>query len=407
KSLQDMLNDILDFSKIEQERFRLKPAIFRLKESVQDTVQILKYQAQEKGLDLHYTIDPKVPRSLYGDAKRLRQILINLLNNSIKFSEKGTVTLQIFLQESNDNDALLEFQVKDNGIGIASEKLGDIFKPFFQVDGSTSRDFEGTGLGLTVCYRLCKMMDGDIGVESTLGQGSTFTFTARFKRVHELNSPHLESTLEQNVAQQGLRILVVDDNESNRYLAAAMLQKDNHQIVEAKNGNEALKLLVNHHFDVILMDVQMPTMDGLTATKIIRACEECEEKKFQPVGDYSLPKELTEALQYKLTGGHMPVVALTAHAMQEDKQRCLEAGMDGYAVKPCTKKDLYHAFEQTGYVTGVTNNTDINTDTTTDTDTDTNRGTSNNVSISTNTSIKNNNNSINNDNTNTNTTKKK
>ncbi|MCI5135056.1 MAG: PAS domain S-box protein [Candidatus Electrothrix sp. AW2] len=409
KSLQDMLNDILDFSKIEQERFRLKPAIFRLKESVQDTVQILKYQAQDKGLDLHYTIDPKVPRSLYGDAKRLRQILINLLNNSIKFSEKGTVTLQIFLQESNDNDALLEFQVKDNGIGIAKEKLKYIFDPFFQADGSTSRDFEGTGLGLTVCYRLCKMMGGDIGVESTLGQGSTFTFTARFKRVHELNSPHLESTLEQNVAQQGLRILVVDDNESNRYLAAAMLQKDNHQIVEAKNGNEALEILVNHHFDVILMDVQMPTMDGLTATKIIRACEECEEKKFQSVGDYSLPKELTEALQYKLTGGHMPVVALTAHAMQEDKQRCLEAGMDGYAVKPCTKKDLYQAFEQTGYVTGVTNNTDINTDTTTDTDTDTdtNRGTSNNVSISTNTSIKNNNNSINNDNTNTNTTKKK
>jgi CheY-like chemotaxis protein len=188
-----------------------------------------------------------------------------------------------------------------------------------------------------------------------------------------------------------------------------MFQKDNHHIVEAENGLEALRILVDHHFDVILMDVQMPTMDGLTATKIIRACEECEEKKFQPVGDYSLPKELTEALQYKLTGGHMPVVALTAHAMQEDKQRCLEAGMDGYAVKPCTKKDLYQAFEQTGYVTGVTNNTDINTDTTTDTDTDTdtNRGTSNNVSIGTNTSIKNNNNSINNDNTNTNTTKKK
>ncbi len=352
-----LIDDILCFSKIEKGELQLKPAVFSLKESIQDIVQKVRCQAKEKGLELHYTIDPKVPRSLYGDAKRLCQILINLLNNSIKFSEKGTVTLQIFLQESNDNDALLKFQVKDNGIGIAKEKLKYIFDSFFQADGSTSRDFEGTGLGLTICYRLCKMMGGDIGAESTLGQGSTFTFTARF---------------EQDVALQGLRILVVDDNKPNRYVAKTLLQRDNHQIVEAENGLEALEILRDHHFDVILMDVQMPDMDGLTATKIIRACE---EKKFQPAVDYSLPKELTQALQYRLTGGHMPVVALTAHAMQEDKQRCLEAGMDGYTVKPFKKNKIYRVVQQTGYIAGVANTTDIHADTSKDTDMDTNTDT--------------------------------
>lgn len=133
-----------------------------------------------------------------------------------------------------------------------------------------------------------------------------------------------------------------------------MFQKDDHQIVEAANGLEALKILIDHHFDIILMDVQMPIMDGLTVTKIIRACE---QKRYQPSADHTLPKEFTEALQYRLTGGHMPVVALTAHAMKEDKQRCLEAGMDGYAVKPFKTKEIYHAFQQTGYVDSVAMNT--------------------------------------------------
>ncbi|MCW5212967.1 PAS domain S-box protein, partial [Desulfobulbus sp. TB] len=229
EDLLSLLNDILDFSKIEQGRLRLKPTIFSLEESVQDAVQTLGYQAEKKGLELHYNIDPKVPRSLYGDAKRLRQILINLLNNSLKFSEKGAVSIQVFLQESNDNEAMLEFQVKDNGIGIATENLGDIFERFVQVDSSTSRDFEGIGLGLTICYRLCKMMGGNIDVKSTLGQGSTFTFTALFKRV--------------KVALQGLRILVVDDNASNLFLAKTMLQKDNHQ-----NDDHAEFQVLHVHF---------------------------------------------------------------------------------------------------------------------------------------------------------------
>ncbi len=243
--------------------------------------------------------------------------------------------------------------MKDNGIGIAPEKLDNIFEKFVQVDNSTSRDFEGTGLGLTICYRLCKMMGGNIGVDSVLGLGSTFTFTARFKKVAGADLPAVNVAVGKATDLQGLRILVVDDNESNRFLAKAMFQKDNHQIVEAENGLEALRILVDHHFDVILMDVQMPIMDGLTVTRIIRACE---QKRYQPTADDTLPKEFTEALQYRLTGGHMPVVALTAHAMKEDEERCLEAGMDGYAVKPFKTKEIYHAFQQTGYVDGVVKN---------------------------------------------------
>ncbi|CAK8721606.1 histidine kinase [Candidatus Electrothrix laxa] len=353
ESLYGLLNDILDFSKIESGKFQLNPAVFSLEENIQDAVQIVAFQAEKKGLYVQYTIDSTVPHLVYGDAMRLRQILVNLLNNGIKFSEKGTISIRVFSGESNDDETLLEFQVKDNGIGIAPEKLNDIFKQFVQADSSTSRGFEGTGLGLAICYRLCTMMGGNIGVDSILGQGSVFTFTARFKRVAGADLPLVNLAEGKGAGLQGLRILVVDDNESNRFLAKAMFQKDDHQIVEAENGLEALQILLDHHFDVILMDVQMPIMDGLTVTKIIRACE---QRRYQPTADHALPKEFTEALQYRLTGGHMPVVALTAHAMKEDKERCLEAGMDGYAVKPFKTKEIYHAFKQTGYVDGVAKN---------------------------------------------------
>jgi CheY-like chemotaxis protein len=327
----------------------LESAVFSLEDTLQNAVRSVEFQAEEKGLHLHYNIDPKVPCSFYGDAMRLRQILVNLLNNSIKFSERGEVSVQVIQRKSDAQEALLEFRVKDDGIGIAPEKLDDIFKLFVQADTSTSRGFEGTGLGLTICYRLCKMMGGNIGVESVPGQGSTFTFTARFKQVDEVGASIVDIVQEQNVALQGLRILVVDDNESNRFLAKAMFQKDNHHIIEAENGLEALRVLLDHHFDVILMDVQMPVMDGLTVTKIIRACE---EKEYKTVSGHTLPLEFTKALQSRLTGGHMPVVALTAHAMKEDKQRCLDAGMDGYAIKPFKTKEIYHAFCQAGYING-------------------------------------------------------
>ncbi|MCI5144415.1 MAG: response regulator, partial [Candidatus Electrothrix sp. AR3] len=349
ESLLSLINDILDFSKIEAGKLHLDPVPFDLERNIKDSVLTVSYPAEKKGLHLEYTLTPEVPQIVCGDPLRLRQILVNLLNNSIKFSEKGTVSIQVSTQKNTDDVTLLIFRVSDEGIGIAPEKLEDIFEKFVQADTSASRDFEGTGLGLTICRQLCKMMGGDITVESVLNKGSIFTFTAMFKNVsnnEKIPSLSIKST-NPNPQLQDLRILVVDDNESNRFLARAMFQRDNHQIVEAGNGIEALRILLDHHFDVILMDVQMPVMDGLTVTRIIRACEQQHCR----ITDAELPKEFYEALHCRLMGGHLPVVALTAHAMKEDKQRCLEAGMDGYAIKPFKTKNIYEAFQQTGYVT--------------------------------------------------------
>ncbi|XOF32704.1 MAG: PAS domain S-box protein [Candidatus Electrothrix sp. YB6] len=348
EALLGLLNDILEFSKIEAGRLKLHPKPFELEECVRDAVRTLEYQAEEKGLSLHCAVDPGVPGFVCGDPMRLRQILVNLLNNSIKFSNQGTISVQVAVQERTENEIVLAFRVRDHGIGIMPEKLNDIFEKFVQVDTSASRGFEGTGLGLTICYRLCRMMGGEINVQSVPGQGSTFIFTVRFQQVPALDRPAGDAA-DEKIRLQDLRILVVDDNESNRFLARAMFQKDNHQIVEAGDGMEALKILLDHHFDVVLMDVQMPVLDGLTVTKIIRACEQ-KKQQSSLAAESPLPEEFMDALQYRLTGGHTPVIALTAHAMQEDRQRCLEAGMDGYAVKPFKTEEIYRAFQQTGYV---------------------------------------------------------
>lgn len=190
------------------------------------------------------------------------------------------------------------------------------------------------------------------------GQGSTFIFTVRFQQV-PAPARSAGDGADKKIRLQDLRILVVDDNESNRFLARAMFQKDNHQIVEAGDGMEALKILLDHHFDVVLMDVQMPVLDGLTVTKIIRACEQRKLKSSLAAEspESPLPEEFMNALQYRLTGGHTPVIALTAHAMQEDRQRCLEAGMDGYAVKPFKTEEIYRTFQQTGYIEAVVQDT--------------------------------------------------
>ncbi|MCI5223083.1 MAG: PAS domain S-box protein, partial [Candidatus Electrothrix sp. AR4] len=212
ESLLGLLNDILDFSKIEAGKLQLDPSSFALEKNIKDAVQAVEYQAEQKGLQLHYNIDPKVPRFVYGDALRLRQILVNLLNNSIKFSKDGVVSILVTIQERNVDETLLAFQVKDNGIGIAPEKLDDIFEKFVQVDSSASRDFEGTGLGLTICYKLCKIMGGNIGVESVPNQGSTFTFTARLGNVSSVDSVVQDEAASKDIQLRDLRILVVDDN---------------------------------------------------------------------------------------------------------------------------------------------------------------------------------------------------
>ncbi|CAK8721922.1 MAG: PAS domain S-box-containing protein [Candidatus Electronema aureum] len=338
-SLMGLLNDILDFSKIESPSFQLEPAPFKLERTVNDAVQTFKYPAEKKGLCLRWVIEPDVPAFVEGDALRLQQILVKLLNNSIKFSEQGRVVVRVAVQERDAENIVLMFQVSDKGIGIAKDKQETIFDLFVQVDTSLRRENSGTGLGLTICRKLCELMGGTISVESELGQGSVFTFTARLKNISGETAAEMEDVVNRIGT---LRVLVVDDNKANRFLATTMLQRDRHQIVEANDGVEALNMLLHHQFDLVLMDVQMPIMDGLAATKIIRACEQ----ESCCLSGLEMPEEFCEELHRRLKGSHLLIVALTANNVKEDKHLCLAAGMDAYNLKPLAINDIYRTVQQ-------------------------------------------------------------
>ncbi len=334
--LHGLISDLLDFSLIETGRLQLEPASFDLLDTVSRAVQAVRYPAEEKGLRLSWAAAPDLPCFVRGDALRLRQILVNLLKNSIKFSEEGEISVQAAVSEQREKRFLLEFTVSDQGVGIPPDKLLDIFEKFVQADDSLSRDFSGMGLGLTICSQLCAMMGGRISAQSELNRGSTFTFTAWFDPVTETEAEQLRLSAS---SPETLRMLVVDDNEPNRFLVKAMLERDGHEVAEACNGEEALRALLKQNFDAVLMDVQMPVMDGLTATKIIRACE-TESGRLNAL---KAPEDLSGALRSQLKGRHLPIVALTAHNFKVDEQRCIETGMDAYAVKPVSIEDIYRA----------------------------------------------------------------
>jgi CheY-like chemotaxis protein/HPt (histidine-containing phosphotransfer) domain-containing protein len=461
-SLLTIINDILDFSKIEAGRLEVEISPFSLRESIGDTMKTLALEAHKKGLELACEIAPDTPEALLGDSVRLRQIVLNLVGNAIKFTERGEVVMRVRPQGSGQGEVTCQFTVSDTGVGIAQEKRGAIFAPFLQADTSTTRIHGGTGLGLTISECLVKMMDGRIWVESEPGKGSAFHFTVRFglqaaapternaidlkglralvvedhpvsRRVlvdmlrgwnieaHEaessesaveflerasraktpfrlvllddtlpgvdsydiaaqigksprlgveavmilgsalrrgenadrpdgrvfscLTKPVKESELLEAIrsvfdasarvgarvvpiargvarsAKRNLNILLVEDNPVNRKLAEHMLEKAGHQVVAADNGAAALETLERTRFDVVLMDVQMPRMDGIETTLAIRNRE-------------------------KITGEHVPVIALTAHAMVGDRERCLRAGMDGYLIKPIQPTMLLEAIER-------------------------------------------------------------
>ncbi len=468
-ALLSLINDILDFSKIEAGKLDFDHAVFDLRESLGDTMKSLAYRAHTKGLELACQIHPDVPALLVGDVGRVRQIIVNLVGNAIKFTDKGEVVLEVRLRETSESKAQVSFTVSDTGIGIPQDKLESIFEAFEQADSSTTRRFGGTGLGLAISSRLVEHMGGRIWVESRPGVGSTFHFTAWF----ELPSPdQIEPIAPQPVIVTGTRVLVVDDNETNRRilqemlanwgmvpitvadvpsalgilreaflagemfplvltdanmpdhdgftlaerikqdaelsstvimmltsgdrpgdisrcneldvaayllkpvkqselfdaivmalgvtaaedefradrgetpedlpslrillaedslvnqkLAVGLLERHGHTVVVANHGREVLGAIEADHFDLILMDVQMPEMDGLEATEIIRARE-------------------------RGSGAHVPIVAMTAHAMQGDRQRCLEAGMDEYIAKPIRARQL---FQTMANVTGLSN----------------------------------------------------
>jgi CheY-like chemotaxis protein len=315
-----ILNDVLDFSKIEAGRLDLNPMDFPLHQCVAETCKMLRVGAQERGLALEWQAAPDVPENVVGDPDRLRQVLYNLLGNAIKFTSKGGVYLTVEAEPSPDG-TVLRFVVRDTGIGIANEKQQLIFEAFRQADGSTTRKYGGTGLGLAICSRLVEMMGGSIRVESVMGQGSTFVFTVRFGIASSAASPRpiesvsLKNMLEAvgtsggNAPHASLSILLAEDNPVNQRLAMRLLERRGHRVKLASSGREAIESAEHENFDLILMDLQMPDMDGLEATGMIRERE-------------------------KQRGGRTPIVALTAHTMKGDRERCLAAGMDNYINKP-------------------------------------------------------------------------
>ena len=339
KSLLTLINDILDFSKIEAGKLDLDSIDFSLRRGINEMVKILDVRAKQKGLELSVSIPPEVPDLLLGDPSRLRQIVSNLIDNAIKFTQQGRVTLKIEKESQTEQDVCLHFSVSDSGIGIPAEKQQLIFEAFAQADTSTTRKYGGTGLGLSISARLVQMMSGKIWVESGADKGSVFHFTARFglqrtqpKREHWM-SPESGSALRasQRPRREGLqelRILLVEDNTINQILAQRLIHKRGHQIVVANNGREALAALESQSFDLIMMDVQMPEMSGLEVTAEIRRRE-------------------------METGEHIPIIATTASAMKEDKERCLEAGMDAYIPKPIEREILFETIDMlTGYSKG-------------------------------------------------------
>jgi PAS domain S-box-containing protein len=320
-SLLTIINDILDFSKIEARKLILQRVPFDIRHCVEQSVAALAVKAAEKGLTLQHSFDSATPESLVGDPSRLRQILLNLIGNAVKFTPQGSVSVDVRMLERSGSRLKLKFCVRDTGIGIPKEKQHSIFEAFTQVDGSSTREFGGTGLGLTISSQLVALMDGEIGVESEPGQGSEFYFTAVFEVPEQaclkptsfetVIEPLKEGTAEQAVTKSGLRILAVEDNPINQRLVTRLLEKSGHRVTVASNGREAIDSLAgaNWEFDAVLMDVQMPEMDGLEATQEIRRLESARN-------------------------GRIPIIALTAHAMERDKERCLRAGMDRYLTKP-------------------------------------------------------------------------
>jgi signal transduction histidine kinase/CheY-like chemotaxis protein/ligand-binding sensor domain-containing protein len=326
-----VINDILDFSKIEAGKLELASVEFNLQETLEPAMKALAVRAHEKQLELQYRRQLGVPEMMVGDPGRLRQIVINLVGNAIKFTEQGEVKLEVQTESQDKESVWLHFRVQDTGIGIPPEKQAAVFDAFSQADGSTARRYGGTGLGLTISRRLVEMMGGCIWMESAMGHGSTFHFTARFgqdasasESLHPPSSKILAVTEPPGSSpaeQRKFHILLAEDHVVNKKLAMCLLEKHGHSVVVASNGREAISALETEAFDLVLMDVQMPEMDGISATVAIRESE-------------------------RGTGNHVPIIAVTAHAMKGDQERCLEAGMDAYVTKPIRVVELLAAIEQ-------------------------------------------------------------
>ena len=344
-SLLRILNDVLDFSKIEAGKLDLDAVGFNLRDCLEETACMLSLPSRQKGLELVCSVQADVPETVVGDPARLRQIAVNLIGNAIKFTERGAVALEASVETADDRRTTLHFVVRDSGVGIPPDKHRAIFGAFAQADASTTRRYGGTGLGLTISARLVQLMGGKIWVESELGVGSRFHFTAQFGVARSQADPgrgggcpefrgvpvlEAKSPAQQSLQPAGegllggrpvLSVLVAEDNLVNQRVAQCLIEKRGHKVVVVGNGIDAVKALDRQQFELVLMDVQMPGMDGYEATAEIRRKEQSG-------------------------GRHQPIIAMTAHAMKGDREKCLAAGMDGYLAKPIQASEMAAALEK-------------------------------------------------------------
>lgn len=317
ESLLELLNDILDFSKIESGKMQLEQRSFTLKELVFDVCNLLKSNAERKGLELKLNFETELPAQLIGDSTKIRQVLVNLVGNAIKFTQSGEVDFSI---DETDDLKFIKFSVKDTGIGIQKEEINRLFQSFTQLDSSTTRKFGGTGLGLAICKSLVEMMGGQIWVESSLGKGSTFYFTiprlvdeSVVEESHVFIAEKNEIKIHENQALSSLRVLLAEDNLVNQQVGILILKSMGVIAEVAENGKDVQKALAKSDFDLILMDVHMPEMDGIETTRWIRS-------------------------QVKYDA--MEIIALTANAFDEDRERCISCGMNAFLTKPMNPEEL-------------------------------------------------------------------
>jgi len=319
-NLLNLINDILDLSKVEASQLELERTGFSLVDHLDKLTEMVAARALEKGLALHFEIGPDVPTDLIGDSTRLRQVLLNLLGNSIKFTETGRVSLHVTTEQGTAIPAALRFSVSDTGIGIADDKLGRVFERFTQADSSTTRRFGGSGLGLTISKRLVELMGGQIWAESSVGEGSVFAFVLPFEIWTEADRSLVEDVgAGPKATMPALRILLAEDSPDNCTITLAYLEDSPYEVDIAETGAVACEMFAAGRYDLILMDRQMPVMDGLTATRKIRAWETANDRP------------------------PTPIIALTASALKGDREMCLAAGCTAFLTKPIKQTVLLRA----------------------------------------------------------------
>ncbi|WP_022974791.1 PAS domain-containing hybrid sensor histidine kinase/response regulator [Nevskia ramosa] len=324
RTLLSLIDDILDLSKVEAGKLHLEHTPFALSQVLDNLHSVVGLRAQEKGLHFAVEVDEDVPGTLVGDPLRLGQVLLNLGGNAVKFTREGEVVVRVGMAraepEHSADQTMLEFSVRDSGIGLTQEQIGKLFQAFVQADSSTTREFGGTGLGLSICKRLVELMGGTIGVHSEPGQGSTFHFSARFDTPEAVSAK--PGAAAEATVLAGLSVLVTDDHDINRQVVSELFGSVDVQVTLAASGAEAIEAAAAQRFDAIFMDLRMPGMDGIEATRRIRAQEAA----------------LDPALARRT-----PIIALTANVMAPDRERCLAAGMDAFVGKPIAVSELFGA----------------------------------------------------------------